>query len=314
MGNNVGMASLRLTHFTDPGCPFAYSALPFLTTLRWRYGDQLEWRHVMIGLTEQREQYARRGYTPLRGILGQQVFRRYGMPFGRVPKEAVAATSRACRVVVAVRLLAPEHEWTVFRALQLAQFTTPLPLDEDALLRLALARVPEVDADDVLARIDGAEVVDAYEADRREARTAAGSPTEAQGKAASTDGAVRYTAPSVQFATPDGRRLEAGGFQPLEAYEVCLANLDRSLVRRDPPADVAELLAAFPHGLTTREVAQVLAPPFAPPDDAAAEAALWTFVDAGGAIVEGVGDSALWTGAGAAQARGETMSSVASAG
>ena len=31
--------------------------------LQWRYGAQLEWRHVMIGLSETAEHYRRRGYT-----------------------------------------------------------------------------------------------------------------------------------------------------------------------------------------------------------------------------------------------------------
>ena len=57
------MAQMHITHFTDPGCPWAWSASPHLAVLRWRYGDQLEWRHVMIGLTEERAQYERRGYT-----------------------------------------------------------------------------------------------------------------------------------------------------------------------------------------------------------------------------------------------------------
>jgi 2-hydroxychromene-2-carboxylate isomerase len=289
------MAALDVTHLSDPGCPFAWSALPALTVLRWRYGAQLRWRHVMIGLTERREQYERRGYTALSMARSNARFRRHGMPFGRGPKPAVAATSRACRAVVAVRLAAPEHEWAAIRALGLTQFTTPLPLDEDAALHDALRRVPGIEPAEVLARLDDADVLEAYAADRREARSAAGTPTEFQGKAADTDGAVRYTAPSLRFATADGRALEAGGFQPLEAYDVLVANLDPTLERREPAGDPVELLAAFPHGLTTREVAACMAPVLAPPDDAAAEAALVALVAEGQVEVEPVGDGALWT-------------------
>ena len=32
---------VSVTHFTDPGCPWAWSASPALAALRWRYGDQL---------------------------------------------------------------------------------------------------------------------------------------------------------------------------------------------------------------------------------------------------------------------------------
>src|SRR4051795_4834695 len=74
-------AVIDVTHFTDPGCPWAYSAMPAHTTLRWRYGEQLRWTLVMIGLTEDAGQYAARGYTPTLSAIGHRRFRRFGMPF-----------------------------------------------------------------------------------------------------------------------------------------------------------------------------------------------------------------------------------------
>ena len=68
---------IEVTHFTDPGCPWAYSASPAHTTLRWRYGEQLRWTLVMVGLTEEAAQYAARGYTPTRSALGYERFRRF---------------------------------------------------------------------------------------------------------------------------------------------------------------------------------------------------------------------------------------------
>jgi hypothetical protein len=64
------------------------------------------------------------------------------------------------------------------------QFTTPLLLDDDADLAAALRRVKGLDAVKIVGRIDDRDVVRAYEADRALARTATGSPTEFQGKAA----------------------------------------------------------------------------------------------------------------------------------
>src|SRR3712207_3330100 len=148
------VAPLRITHISDPGCPFAYSAMPFITALQWRYGDQIEWRHVMIGLTEDRTQYEQRGYTPLLMARGNRKFARFGMPFGREPKPRMAATARACRLVVATRLTQPALEWPIFRALQFTQFTTTLPLDTDEALRDALARVPELDAEQLMGMLD----------------------------------------------------------------------------------------------------------------------------------------------------------------
>ena len=42
------MAALRITEFTDPACPFAFSAEPVRLRLRWHYGDALRWRTTMI--------------------------------------------------------------------------------------------------------------------------------------------------------------------------------------------------------------------------------------------------------------------------
>ena len=292
-------APIRITHLSDPGCPFAYSAMPFITALQWRYGDQIAWRHVMIGLTEDRTQYEDRGYTPLLMARGNRRFRRFGMPFAREPKPRMAATARACRLVVATRLTQPDLEWPIFRALQFTQFTTSLPLDADEALRDALARVPEIDADRLMAMLDSPEVTEAYEADRAEARTAEGGATEFQGKAANTDGKVRFTAPSLLIETADGRRLEVGGFQPLEAYDVAIANLDRSLTRRAPASDVREVVEAFDHALVTREVSTILSDGLDPADDALAEDELLEHVAAGEVTSTPLGDGTLWRTVGA---------------
>src|SRR4051812_25781157 len=165
----------------------------------------------MIGLTEDAAQYEARGYTPTRSALGYARFRRFGMPFQSTPKARLSATSPGCRAIVATRLMSPQLEEAALRALQLAQFTTTGTLDDPDTLRSALAAVEGLDADAVVDRIEDPEVLAAYEADRARARAAAGSPTEFQGKAANTDGTVRYTAPSLIFESPDGGRLEAGG-------------------------------------------------------------------------------------------------------
>jgi protein-disulfide isomerase-like protein with CxxC motif len=285
---------IQVTHFTDPGCPWAYSASPAHTTLRWRYGEQLHWALVMIGLTEEAGQYAARGYTPTRSAIGYGRFRRFGMPFQITPKARLSATSPACRAVVATRLTSPALESAALRALQLAQFTTTGTLDDLDTLRSALAGVDGLEASAVVERIDDPEVVTAYEADRARARAAAGSPTEFQGKAANTDGAVRYTAPSLVFDGPDGRRLEAGGFQPIEAYDVVIANLDPTLERRPPAADPLEVLNAFPYALTTAEVAAVMTEHLGVPDLAAVEAALITATGERRVVRRPVGDGSLW--------------------
>jgi protein-disulfide isomerase-like protein with CxxC motif len=289
--------------FIDPGCPWAYSASPAFAVLRWRYGTQLDWRLVTIGLTEDAEQYVRRGYSPVRAAANYRTFgRRFGMPFGTEPRPRMVATARACRAIVATRLHHPGREWAVLRALQFAWFTTPLVLDEDDAIAQALADIPGVDADAIIAAITDPETETAYQADRELTRTAAGGATEAQGKAANTDGRVRFTAPSLVFEH-EGRRVEAGGFQPIEAYDVVLANLDPTLAREPAAEDAVEVLKHFPDGLTTEEIAAVMTPHLAETDRPAAEAALIELVAAGRGVRHGLGDDALWLPGAAVLAR-----------
>jgi hypothetical protein len=105
---------------------------------------------------------------------------------------------------------------------------------------------------------------------------------------------VRYTAPSLIFATEDGRSLEAGGFQSIQAYDVCLANLDRSLERRSAPEDPLEALRAFPYPLVTAEIVAIMTPDLHVPDRDGVEALLIDHVVAGRAERIPLGDDALW--------------------
>lgn len=181
-----------------------------------------------------------------------------------------------------------------FRALQFAQFTTTGVLEDPQTLRSALAAVDGLDAEAVVARIDDPDVVAAYEKDRARARTAEGSPTEFQGRATNTDGDVRYTAPSLIFETSDGRRLEAGGFQPLDAYDVVIANLDPTLDRRPPAEDPLEVLAAFDYPLATAEVAAVMTGHLGEPDLPGAEQGLIAATGDGRVRRIPAGDGSLW--------------------
>jgi protein-disulfide isomerase-like protein with CxxC motif len=292
------MAHVAVTHFTDPGCPWAWSASPALAALRWRYGDQLRWRHVMIGLTEEGSEYEERGYTPLWMATSHLSFRRWGMPFSPVPKARVAGTGRACRAIVAVRRSDPAREWAALRALQFLQFTTPEMLDDPEAIAATLGIDP--------ALIEDPDVWEAYERDRAEARTAERTPADAQGKTATYGGPVRYTAPSLIFEA-GGQALMAGGWQPFGAYDVLLANLDPALERRAAPESPAEVLEAFEHGLTTAEVAAILAQDLGgEPDRVAAEKALLELVALDQAVRVPVGDDALWLAADGVAPRGRS--------
>ena len=166
---------------------------------------------------------------------GNQRFRRYGMPFGRQPKPHVAATARACRAVVADAADRARAGVAVFRALQFTQFTTPLPLDADAALRHALERVPGVDAERSWRMLDTDDVPHAYEADRAEARTAEGGADRVPGQDREhrRRRALHRAVARLRARRPRAWRPAASSRS--RPTTCCIANLDPSLERREPP-------------------------------------------------------------------------------
>jgi hypothetical protein len=68
----------------------------------------------------------------------------------------------------------------------------------------------------------------------------------------------RYTAPSYELTRDDGGvQAAVPGFNPVEAYEVTIANLAPELVRRPKPKHVEEVLAWAGEPLATAEVALI---------------------------------------------------------
>ena len=251
---------------------------------------------MLIGLSESAEAYVARGYTPDRLLDTQHRFsKRFGMPHSFERKPRMAATARACRAIIVARELDPALGEAALRALQLLQFTTARLLDDDDDLRAVLGPVPGLDADAVVSRIDDADIVALYESDRALARSAEGSPTHAQDRFSTSDGPVRYTAPSVIFEHADGRSLEVGGFQPFEAYDTALANLDPGLERRPAPETALTALGAFPDGLATAEAASVMRPSdLLDAEFEATTTALTELESAGEATREPAGTDAIW--------------------
>ncbi|MFN8223907.1 MAG: DsbA family protein [Gaiellales bacterium] len=285
---------VEVVHFTDAGCPWAYSAEPAMRALEARYGDQLVWRTVMIGLTETYEQYVARGYTGWSRALTRRTFARYGMPFSPQVLPRPQGTGRACRAAVAAGLQGAGLKEAAVRALRFGWFAPdePLLLDTNEALERVLSRVEGLDVAEVLAAIETDEVEALYHADFEEARNP--DPLAVKlNRCANTDGRDRYTAPSLVLRADDGRESYIAGFQPFETYEVALMNLEPRLTRLPVP-DVDELVAAYPGGLTTMEVARALAETTAVPDPLGAERALVALVADGAVERLRLGDDAIW--------------------
>jgi predicted DsbA family dithiol-disulfide isomerase len=250
------MTTIQIEHYTDPACPWAFSAEPARLRLRWHYGDALEWRNVLIVLSEDPAEYERRGFTP--ELLAQgaaSIQRRYGMPIDPAPRPRIPVSVHACRAVVAARLHAPAAEERLLRALRVRAMAGGL-LDEPQLLDAA-ARDAGLDPAALRAWTAQPDVVRALREDMRAARSPSPAARALDHKLAGPPGERRYTAPSYELRRGDAT-LSVPGFNAVEAYEAAIANLAPELERRPKPETVEEVLAWAGEPLATAEVAQLV--------------------------------------------------------
>lgn len=242
-----------IVHFTDPGCPFAWSAEPRLLRLRWLFGDALRWTTRMVVLADSGGDYEAKGMTAERSARSfARLSERYGMPMDTRPRTRMAGTAPACRAYVAVREHGtPEEAVRLLRALRVGQFSGRL-LDEPGTIARA-ARDAGLDPAALEAWIG----LTSLDEDRRLARTPHPSALALTHRLAPAGDGWRYTCPSLEI-TEDGMTIVAPGFQPFEVYEVALAHVAPGLERRDDADGVEEVLDWAPYPLATQEVAVLL--------------------------------------------------------
>jgi predicted DsbA family dithiol-disulfide isomerase len=253
------MSTITITEYTDPGCPFAWSAEPARRRVDWLYGDQLNWELRMVGLSDDGAAVERAGFTPERQSAAfKSLAEAHGMPIDTSVRARTAATMPACRAVVATRLHAPAAERAVLRAVRVLHFSGELLDDPQTLDRAA--RDAGLDAEELQRWSAAPETDEALDEDLRLARDPSPGALALAHKLASTGngGGYRYTCPSYELRREsDGASLSAPGFQPAASYEVAIANLAPSLTRRPDPSEVVEVLQWAGEPLATAEVAAV---------------------------------------------------------
>ena len=250
-----------IRHFTDPSCPWAFSAERQRLRLLWLYGEQIAWELHMVVLAEE----APEDLTPERV---SRNYRRlavaYGMPIDWRERIRVAPSIHACRAVVAVRLRWPEQEAAMLRRLRVLHFAGELLDDSDTLEMAAeQAGLPVAE----LAQWAAApEVEAALRADMLAARSPSPASRAQDYKLGGPAEDRRYTCPSYELVRntepppdwPTAMRVDLPGFRPVEAYEAAIANLAPELTRRPDPETPAEVLAWAGVPLATVEVAAVM--------------------------------------------------------
>lgn len=241
---------LAVTHFTDPACPFAFSAEPVRMRLRWHYGDQLQWTTRMIVLTLEAGEAEKLATGP--GSLQ----RRYGMPADPAPYPRPASSEPACRAVVAARLHAPALAEHLLRRLRVRVMVGGL-LDDPALIAAAVRDVG-IDLAHLVAWCAQDDVEAALQEDIAAARAPSPAARALNHKLGGPPDERRYTAPSYEISRSDGGpAIAIPGINPVEAYEAAIANLAPELERRPKPESVTQVLAWAREPLATAEVALI---------------------------------------------------------
>ncbi len=248
---------LEISLFTDPGCPWAFSAEPLRRKIEWLYGDHASWELVMVGLAEDPAEYEAKGFTTAVMAAGaEQIAQAHGMPINTIESERLSATIPACRAVVAARLNSPGHQQTLLRAIQVRGFTGE-PIDDPATIAAAAADA-EIDAHDLEQWSLEPATLEALARDIERARHPLPAALVLDERLADWEGGRRYTCPSYEINLDGGEPIAIPGFQPWPAYDVVLANLAPDLPRREPPINVSEILDWAAEPLATREVAVVM--------------------------------------------------------
>ncbi len=252
------MTAVRITEYTDPGCPWAYSAEPYRRRLRWLYGDDIAWDVRMVVLADSPEDYLERGFTPDKQAAAYtSIAREHGMPIDTRERPRMAATRPACRAVVAARLHDPHAAEALLRCLRVHNFAGDALLDEPEMLEIA-ATSAGLDPATLTHWLNDPRVDAALADDMAAARAPMRSARVLDDKLANWSGGRRYTCPSYEITRlADGVTISVPGFQPFAVYDVVLANLVPGTDRRAAAADVTEILLAAAAPLATREVAVV---------------------------------------------------------
>ena len=253
------MAEIRINEFTDPGCPWAWSAEPFRRRIDWLYGDRIEWRLHLVGLSASPEDYLDKGFTPEKMASSfADIASEHHMPIATHRRPRMAATLPACRAIVAAREHGGERlARTLLRRLRVLHFGGEL-LDEPATIAAA-AHGAGIDPATLEGWCADPDVEAALRVDMAAAREPIPAARVLDDKLANWSGGVRYTCPSYEIVRlRDGVKIAVPGFQPFTVYDVVLANLLPDLERRPDPQTVEEVLAWADEPLATQEVAVLL--------------------------------------------------------
>ena len=250
------MECVKVTIYTDPGCPFGFNAQRQEAQLLWHYGSGLAITRRMIVLTEKSSAFEERGLSrEIVAANSKRLRSLYGMPMLTEPRDRLPATKPACKVYVGARIHDPARAELLLRCLRRRAFSDGQPIDDLDTLKAAGADAGTA-SDTVDAWLADEEVETALRDDMTATRSPLPEALALAHKLSRNDSGLRYSTSSTVFERGD-RRVVVPGFQSFAVYEVAVANVAPELERRPPPDTVQEVLGWAPYPLATAEVAEL---------------------------------------------------------
>ena len=105
------MTTIQISEYSDPACPFAWSAEPSRRRMEWLYGDELACTPRMVGLHRTGAEMEAKGLTTKMLANGMsRLAHAHHMPMDTAEPARLAGSVDACRAVVAVSLHEPARE------------------------------------------------------------------------------------------------------------------------------------------------------------------------------------------------------------
>jgi putative protein-disulfide isomerase len=245
-------------YYTDPTCPWSWSAEPAVRKLMVEFGDNVSWTYVMGGLA--------RDYTKSPGgneaLLAHwlDVADEGNMPIDpRLWREGpIASSYPACMAVRAAAEQAGDGGYRYLRLVREGLMCFRRKLDSTEAL-VEEARRARLDVERFRVDLASNAIVEAFGEDLEEVRHPPEEARAAEGTVISTGGCERMSFPSIAFAGEDGARVYVSGERPYEEMRAAAEAAGADPVDAPAPT-VPEALRRF--GLMgTAEVAAVCALP-----------------------------------------------------
>lgn len=247
---------MKVTIYTDPGCPFGFNAQRQELQLVWHYGAGLEVERRMIVLSETSTSFEERGLSrEMIAANAKRLRSLYEMPMRTEAADRMVATIQACRAYVGARIHDPGRADLLIRSLRRRAFSDGLPLDESETIHAA-GTDAGISADTIDAWLADERVERELRQDMTETRAPLPEALALPNRLSRSDGRLRYSTASAVFEHGE-RRVVMPGFQPFAVYEVAVANVAPDLERRAAPQNADEILRWAPYPLATAEIAEL---------------------------------------------------------